>query len=193
MLVKFYGQFEQYGEKELEVENLNQLLAGLKFLCGHEFSQELMKATCYFILTKKDSPENFLPLRPDLGITDFGEFDTLLIIPEVSGDIPVPLLLIAAVSSLTGLSAATAGAALATIGNMLIATALSAVVQLISPTPEFKSDPSNSQSRRSSLFNGPATITEQGGSVPLVYGNPFCSGVVISSGLTNEEEHIDPL
>lgn len=190
MLVKFFGQFENQPEIELEAENFQQLLAGLQYRLGAKTMAELSATKVYWLLGKGSDKEDLLVLRPDLQIFNFGCYDTLYIIPEVSGDIPVPLLLIGLLASATGMSTATAGLVLAAIGNMLIATAISAVVQLLSPTPEFKVDPSEAQNNKSSLFNGAEPVLEQGGSVPLIYGEAYCTGVLISSALYNEEEEL---
>jgi predicted phage tail protein len=77
--------------------------------------------------------------------------------------------------------------ALTALANIGVSMALNAVMSLLSPTPEFSSDPAFAQQKNSALFNGAPMIREQGGIVPLVLGNPFCGGVLISSGVTTEE------
>jgi hypothetical protein len=175
---------------ELEAENLNQALAGISFALGEAVAKSLMTTPTVFLLRQQNNPENITVLRPDLGIMTFAEYDTLICVPEVTGEIPVPAILIGVLVA-AGVEATIAATALALIGNILIATAISAVMSALSPTPEFRTDPSEAKTKRSSLYNGTPILTEEGGSVPLMYGNPFCSGVLISAGLSSEEVNIE--
>jgi predicted phage tail protein len=43
------------------------------------------------------------------------------------------------------------------------------------------------QTKQSSLFNGAPIIREQGGIVPLCYGEGFAGGVLISSSITSTQ------
>ncbi|CAO3405258.1 TipJ family phage tail tip protein [Azospirillum palustre] len=60
---------------------------------------------------------------------------------------------------------------------------LSGISQMLSPTPKANL-PDNTQSY---LFSGPANVSEQGGSVPLVYGRCWVGSTVISSGMDTEQ------
>jgi predicted phage tail protein len=60
---------------------------------------------------------------------------------------------------------------------------LSGISQMLSPTPKANL-PDNKQSY---LFSGPVNVTEQGGSVPLVYGRCWVGSTVISSGMDTEQ------
>jgi len=60
---------------------------------------------------------------------------------------------------------------------------LSGISQMLSPTPKVNL-PDNTQSY---LFSGPANVSEQGGSVPLVYGRCWVGSTVISSGMDTEQ------
>ncbi len=56
---------------------------------------------------------------------------------------------------------------------------LSGISQMLSPTPRANLP----DSKQSYLFSGPANVSEQGGSVPLVYGRCWVGSTVISSSM----------
>ena len=60
---------------------------------------------------------------------------------------------------------------------------LSGISQMLSPTPKANLP----DSKQSYLFSGPVNVTEQGGSVPLVYGRCWVGSTVISSGMDTEQ------
>lgn len=60
---------------------------------------------------------------------------------------------------------------------------LSGISQMLSPTPRVNLP----DSKQSYLFSGPVNVTEQGGSVPLVYGRCWVGSTVISSGMDTEQ------
>ena len=187
MLVKMYGIFKEELETSFELQStdLRQLLSELTYRLGDERTQILYKTPMYYVLGKRTSDE-LLVIDPNFPLFEFGQYDVLHFVPEVSGDIPIPLIImgvIASISSFTGISVGT----LVLVMNTVIFTAISAVVQLLSATPEFSSDPAQAQLQKSSLFNGVRQTNEQGGPVPLVYGQPFMSGIPISVGLYNEQ------
>lgn len=57
------------------------------------------------------------------------------------------------------------------------------LMNALSPTPH-TSDPVQAQTSVSNLFNGARIINEQGGVVPLAYGECFAGGTLISSSVT---------
>lgn len=189
MLVKMYGIFKEERETSFEIEatEFRQMMATLTHRLGEEKTQILYKTPMYFVLGKRTS-EELLVVDPKFPLFDFGKFDVLHLVPEASGDIPIPLVVMGVLASI---SAATGGIltvnALVLIMNTVIFTAIGAVVNLLSATPEFKNDPSQAQLQKSSLFNGIRQTNEQGGAVPLVYGRPYMSGITISVGLYNEQ------
>lgn len=187
MLVKMYGIFKEELETSFEIEatEFRQMMATLTHRLGEEKTQILYKTPMYFVLGKRTSDE-LLVVDPKFPLFDFGKFDVLHLVPEASGDIPIPLIVmgvLASISSFTGISVST----LVLVMNTVIFTAIGAVVNLLSATPEFKNDPSQAQLQKSSLFNGIRQTNEQGGAVPLVYGRPYMSGITISVGLYNEQ------
>ena len=187
MLVKMYGIFKEELETSFEIEatEFRQIMATLTHRLGEEKTQILYKTPMYFVLGKRTSDE-LLVVDPKFPLFDFGKFDVLHLVPEASGDIPIPLIVmgvLASISTFTGISVST----LVLVMNTVIFAAISAVVNLLSATPEFKNDPSQAQLQKSSLFNGIRQTNEQGGAVPLVYGRPYMSGITISVGLYNEQ------
>ena len=186
MLVKLYGVFEQELETSFEIDatEFRQLMATLTHRLGEERTQILYKTPMYFVLGKRTSDE-LLVIDPKFPLFEFGQYDVLHFVPEVSGDIP--LAFIAVAMAAVGVTNAIAVTVVGVLVNTVLMVAVGAVVNLLSATPEFKNDPSQAQLQKSSLFNGIRQTNEQGGSVPLVYGRPYMSGITISVGLYNEQ------
>lgn len=187
MLVKIYGIFKEELETSFELQStdLRQLLSELTYRLGDERTQILYKTPMYYVLGKRTSNELLL-VNPKFPLFDFGQYDVLHFVPEVSGDIPVPVI-VAALAYIGATVPAWAAKLITIIVNTVLMVAVGAVVNLLSQTPEFSSDPAQAQLQKSSLFNGVRQTNEQGGPVPLVYGQPFMSGVPISIGLYNEQ------
>lgn len=81
-----------------------------------------------------------------------------------------------------------------TFGNLAFlgaAIALSGIAQMLTPTPEVSSQSTNERNspdqRQSFLFSGAVNSTEEGGAVPLIYGQHRVGSTVISSGLEIEQ------
>lgn len=201
MKIKFGGVYEKYGILDLEGETFNQLLAGLKFRFGQELIDTLKDQNSFYIfLNETDESIQPIAMHPNFAASSITQFDTLIILPEIRGETGIEVA--AGAAGATAAATVTfAGVALATMPlwaaivvagmiNIALSMALSAVMQLISPTPEFGKDPSKVQKAESNLFNGVAALREQGGSVPLIFGNPFFGGAVISSSITTEQVKI---
>ena len=156
--------------------------------------EELKEGKLHFVLTDITEVLPVVELNPDIANTPFSGYDTLHLVRDVEGEITAATL----VGLVTGSSTATAAGGLAGIGwsigamaiNMAIAMAVSAVIQAIIPTQEFTEDPSASQNSPS-LYNNSPLVREQGGSVPLICGEPFCGGALISSSLSTAEDVIE--
>lgn len=183
MHIKFLGELEQYESKELFVENLKQVLMGIKHHYGQELADKLINDGYKYVLYDSKYPEKAISIHPQMATMNFAEYDTLLIVPDVGGDLPVLPALIAYVGVV-------AAYAITIIVNIALSIALSMILSLLSPTPEFEADPAAAQKLDSSLFNGAPNIREQGGSVPLAFGRPHCGGVLISTGISSEEKTI---
>jgi predicted phage tail protein len=185
MLVKFYGDLDKYEPIELAVGSLPQILAGVRHVYGQELTDILWQNNHYYLLQKGDDLESIVALHPNMIAADIGEYDTVLVVPDISGEgewIAVAVIGIAAGSA----TAAIVGAII----NIAISLAISFIIQLLSPTLSFEEDPAQAQKLESSLFNGAPTIREQGGSLPIVVGNCHCGGVLISAGISSEERRL---
>jgi predicted phage tail protein len=186
MQIKFLGDLESFQDTELHIDNLRQLLAGLKHLYGQDLADKLISGQYRYVLVDSCNPDNSIAIHPELATMNFAQYDTLLIVPDVAGEVPA-----AAVAAVIGVSATSFTAiAVTAVINIALSFALNMIVNLLSPTPEFDKDPAAAQKLDSALFNGAPQIREQGGSVPLAYGRPHCGGVLISSGLSTEEKTV---
>ncbi len=65
---------------------------------------------------------------------------------------------------------------------------LSGVSELLSPTPKVADYGNREQTPPSFLFNGALNLSEQGATIPLVYGRMRVGGVTVSTGLTVERK-----
>jgi predicted phage tail protein len=174
---------------ELHANSLKEVLSLLKLQKDEEYVSKLVTENYKYVLVNGEDYENMIALTPEIATSSFDGFDTLLILPEieVEGEEPfmIAAVMILGTSASTGAVIATA-AVLAIITSIAVSMAVSAIMSAISPTPEFGKDPS-SQQQESNLFNSAPVVRNQGGSVPLIFGNPYCGAVLISSGLFSEE------
>jgi len=167
MLVKFYGELrEQCADVELDVCNIQQVMAALKMIYGKDVADQLMHNPYYYLLSTNEEPEQLFPLSEGMITMSFDKFDNLFITPSIEGNI-LPIVWFAI--------------------YVVAAVVVAVAVALLAPSPEFDSDPSEAQRKDSSLFKGPPNINEQGGSVPLNYGKSLAGGVIISAGLYAED------
>jgi predicted phage tail protein len=174
---------------ELHANSLKEVLSLLKLQKDEEYVSKLVTENYKYVLVNGEDYENMIALTPEIATSSFDGFDTLLILPEieVEGEEPfmIAAVMILGTSASTGAVIATA-AVLAIVTSIAVSMAVSAIMSAISPTPEFGKDPS-SQQQESNLFNSAPVVRNQGGSVPLIFGNPYCGAVLISSGLFSEE------
>lgn len=167
----------EVSEFNLNASSMKEILSLLKLQKGKEWTDSLMNEKHKFILGKEGDWENMVALTPEVVFSDFKEYDHLFIVPEVSGEEPISFTLL--------IQAIVAYASTALI-YVAASFAINMVMSLLSPTPEFTADPAKNQ-EESKAFSGAPIIRNQGCSVPLVFGNPYCGGVLISSGLFTEE------
>lgn len=174
---------------EFHANSLKEVLSLLQLAKGNEYVSKLISEEYKYILVNGEDYENMVSLSPDIITSEFDGFDTLLILPEteVEGEEPfmIAAVMILGTSASTGAVIATA-AVLAIMTSIAVSMAVSAIMSAISPTPEFGKDPSGQQ-QTSNLFNSAPLVRNQGGSVPLIFGNPYCGAVLISSGIFSEE------
>lgn len=183
-VVLFQDETESF---ELNASCLKEVLSLLQLHKSVEFISELVKKDYKYILLNGDDYENMVPLTPEIVTSSFDGFDTLLIVPEleIEGEeaFTIAAVMILGTEASTGAVLATA-AVLAVATSIAISYAMSALMSALSPTPEASKD---SNKLQNNLFNNAPIVRNQGGSVPLIFGNPYCGAVLISSGISTEE------
>lgn len=189
--IKILGKFEHLPELEFHATNMKAVLSAIKFRYGSEVTNALLKEKFRYILMDSKNIERSVALQPEIMCSSFQSYDILLIVPDISGELPVAAVVGALAAVGVELVADGLAALLVTVVvNVALSVALSAVMSLLSPTPEYSSDPARTQ--QSNLFGGAPNIREQGGVVPLIMGAPFCGGVLISSGIFTGESAAFP-
>lgn len=205
MLVKVYISANDCKELETSKSYIKEILNELKQNFGEEVTNELLyNKYFYFLLLKGE----VIAIKEELLDSELSGYDELIIVKEVEGGLPaIPIIAamasyaggmaataIGSLSAAMGLGALSSGLAtaiistVATIVEVGISIGISAGLNAIfAPDSSFKSDPSKSQGKQSKIFNNAPVIREQGGSVPVVYGNPYCGGVLISSSISSED------
>ena len=201
MLVKVYKDLKTVQEFQLEVENIKDVLCGLKMLAGEELTDSLLLIPHKYVLTTQE--DKYISLIEETALTDLSKFKVLSIFPNVSGEdfgISEAAVIAAAAESAAAVAAgdsviaaviienaATVAMAVNAVIAVGISMAINGIMQLLSPTTSFSSDPAQSQQKQSSLFNGAPLIKEQGSPVPLWYGESYCGGVLVSSSISTSE------
>ena len=173
---------------ELFASNLKEVVSLLRLQKGDGFVNELLDNKYKFVLANSKEEDNFVALVPEVVFSSFEGFDILFIVPEVGGEEPISAITIAGILGVA--AGSTTAAVAAFVVNTIIFSAISIglnmLMSALSPTPEFSQDPASAQNK-SNLFNGAPIVRNQGGSVPLIFGNPYAGAVLISSGSFTEE------
>jgi predicted phage tail protein len=199
MLVKIYSTVNDFIEFETDLKDTREIFNSIKHTYGEDVTDKILYSGHVFVGIVGDRVDG---LTATTLFSDINLYEQLHIIPSVEGEDPISAsMIMAAAASAAGggtvagvgafaasgamvLSAGAAGI-IAGVANIAIAIGVSmAVSAIMAPDTSFNSDPAKAQ-KQSKMFNTALTITEQGGSVPLTYGNPFCGGVLISSGITS--------
>lgn len=202
MLVKIYTSINEFIEFETELKDTREILNSIKYTYGENVTDKILYSEHLFLGSIGGRVD---VLTPTTLFSDINLYDELHIAPVINGEAPAVIAawIMAASASMAGGGVVAGVGAFAASGAMVmsagaamvIGTVISigltiglsmAVSALMAPDTSFKSDPSKAQ-KQSKMFNSALTITEQGGSVPLVYGNPYCGGVLISSGITSSD------
>lgn len=207
--VKLYGNLKQLypDEIRMDVSSVAETIRALSFQV--EGFRDALQDGHYRVVLGSLNPANDIG-EEAIGMR-LGTIETIHIMPVLEGSkrgglgkIIAGVALIALSFALPG-SGAIAGAGLwggltASTGlsalavNIGVSMALGGVAALI--TPQVK-PPNNSaasferpEERPSFLYNGPVNTTEQGGPVPIAYGEIRIGSQVISTGLTTEKRAV---
>lgn len=200
MLVKIYTSVNDFIEFETELKDTREIFNSIKYTYGEDVTDKILYSEHLFLGIIGERVDT---LTPTTLFSDINLYEQLCIAPIVEGEGPALIAgwIMAAAASAGGggvvagvgafaaggtmIISATAATIIGTIVSIGISIGLSmAVSAIMTPDNSFGSDPAKAQ-KQSKMFNTALTITEQGGSVPLTYGNPFCGGVLISSGITS--------
>lgn len=196
MLVKYYADltYGKVSEVDLTCSNAIEALALLASVIEPEFAENFATNKYYIILQMQD--DTLLQLTDTMIGAEFNEnVKALLVVPEIEGDFDPITAIIASAAGVTMTtasgaliwSAATiavyAAAAVVMVG---ISYGLSMLMQALSPSQSYSNNTNPARTKASNLFNSRNMVRNQGGSVPVIFGNPHCSGVLIASGLTTE-------
>ena len=174
-------------EFDLQVTTVREALSLIQLQKGQEFVAKIVENKYKYIVETVD--KDYVALQPEVILSDLGDARCLFIVQDVDGSDPLTDALLAtsmALASTTGVSLATATLIVNTIALIAVSVSMQMLMSALSPTPEFSNDPAATQNK-SNLFNGAPIIRDQGGSVPLIFGNPYAGAVLISSGAFTEE------
>ena len=179
MKIIFYTP--EYEESfEANIPNLVQLYDYLRVNKPKIFKAVSTKELCYSLYD--ENKEKAFPILPTMLDFDFSEYPILVICPKLEGEAlftTIAATVTAAVAAIgaTAFVATVVGYAVATIVTIGLVIGLGMLIKSL--TPQNKLDNNQDPSQLSKLFNGVPTITEQGGSVPVVFGNCLFGGVRI--------------
>lgn len=178
---------------EANVDSLSHLMSFLQFN-KIDLYDKLLKNSYSYTVYKLET-EKAYSLYPEMLQSSLKEYDVLVVAPKLEGEAIFTAIATATMSAISGLTtaavsaAAAAGTLVSTVGlgtaiaGYSVATiaivgtiiALGYLMQALAPNTEVTGDPSEV----SGLYNGVPNITEQGGSVPVVFGNCLFGGVRI--------------
>ena len=197
MLVKVIRSQDDILTVDLAVNTIKEIYSGIELHFGRQFVDSLFKENYRYVLIDSKNPDNAVVVCPEIAGGSLEGYDALIIVRDIDGDLPAAVAVaiwaatVTAATSL-GVTASIAvmlGEAAVALATIAVGFAFNAVMSLLSPTPEFGKDPAQTQGSQlnSNLFNGAVVTREQGGIVPLILGRPYCSGVLISSGISTED------
>jgi predicted phage tail protein len=179
---------------ETKLDNIRDVLNHLACLQSKEYMEEIIDNYYSFVLVDSEVTERSLALPSQMVFTPIIDYDTLVIVKNVAGELPLIPIAIGIASSIAATAAfdallvagyaawiAYSAYAAITIAGMAASFLVS---QAIAPHPTVVGDPAKGISLNSDLFGQAAITYEQGGSVPLIYGDTFCSGTLICSSVT---------
>jgi predicted phage tail protein len=157
MKIKFLGYLHTICEDfDFDCSNIGSVLSAIKFKYGEPIADLIFTGKYGYVLTKNNQSYG---LRPEVIGTDLSEFEEIYIVPEIAGETGVEIAMI------------------------VIAVVMVVVAVVMALTMNTNREIVDDPAMTSNLFSNSPLIRDQGGIVPLVYGNPYCGGVLISSGL----------
>lgn len=196
MLVKIYSTLNDCVDFETDLKDTREIFNSIKHTLGEDVTDNILYSQHVFIGTLAERAD---VLTATSLFSDINLYEQLHIIPVVEGEELITASMVAAAATSMGGAAAGAAVSATIVGTITVAGAIACVMNtailigismavsaIMTPDSSFGSDPSKAQ-KQSKMFNTALTINEQGGSVPLTYGNPFCGGVLISSGITSSD------
>ena len=192
----------QDGERfNAKIVNLLQLYDYLRVNKPSMYKEVSEKELCYTIY--KEDEKKAYPILGSMLDYDLSEYSVLVICPSMRGEALFSSIAVGTMATIAGTTtaavsaAAAAGTLVATVGlgTAIAGYAIATVVTvgliiglgmlIRSLTPQNKLDNNQDPSNISKLYNGVPNITEQGGSVPVVFGNCLFGGVRIGLRLEN--------
>lgn len=184
MLVTVIKDFSVFAEAEVQGATLPVLLNGLKQAVGKQVTDFVTQNVMKYVLVDTSGRKKPVGLCKEVAFGEFKGFDRLVVCEEgsvVEGSLPVAFVMAA-----LALESVLVGTLVTFAINLAIGFALNMIMSLLSPTPTFGDDPANTQAT-SSLFENAPLIRKQGGSCPLIFGSPYCGGVLINIKISSSD------
>ena len=170
---------------DIEISNLLQLK---DYLCVNDKEVWEVLKDMQMAYVVGDSTGNLKEqiLYKNMVKTTIDSYDTLVICEKIDGEFVATLTAFLAVSLVTMGMGGFAAVMTATILTGLIVMGavygLGQLLMMLVPTPNMgNNDPSK---KKDLMFNGVPNVTEQGGSIPLIFGECLFGGVVVGNTVT---------
>lgn len=172
---------------DIEISNLLQLK---DYLCVNdkEVWEVLKISECSYTLSTLNIETTPISLHQNCIKSNLDNYDTLTIIEKIGGQaiistaLMISMLSVSMAGTIGGTAAAIVATAIVYGGIAAIVVGLGMLMQMLVPTPNMgNNDPSK---KKDLMFNGVPNVTEQGGSIPLIFGECLFGGVVIGNTVT---------
>jgi predicted phage tail protein len=161
---------------ECEVDNLLQLIDYLKNNKEIYWNEIKDKKLSYTLAMESGEAQ---ALYPNMLSSTISNYDILVISEKLVGHYGLTAIVTGLLIGI-GVGETIAGVAavvIVAVGYAVLSWAVGQVIQALSPTNSIAGDSSQSQKRY--IFNGIPNIKEQGGSIPLFFGEGLFGGLVI--------------
>jgi predicted phage tail protein len=142
------------------------------------FRRAFFQTAEYFIIADGE------PVTGDLAAT-VPLSKELHIVPNIEGAAFLAPIFIA-----VGASIGIGAVASQVIGGLIITGLMLGISMLLSPKPKKPTQKGDTPKDENYMFSGPENVTEQGAPIPLIYGRCFTGSVVISAGLSTNEQYV---